>query len=208
MGTESTKTRKKKKYRMDFSLLSLFLWSMGIFVLMGWIFILGILVGRGFLPEGIQSLTKREKQLPGFHDRVSRKNPISPGFKKKSDTVKKFDFYDKLAETGDKVATKSGLGPEKKIAHQKTSNKVAVPKSGANFTLQLASLERKEKAESLVKRLNDHGYPAYISKVDIGEGTYYRVRCGKFKTKEDALSLEKSLAQREGLKGYVVTLEE
>ena len=49
MPPKKSKAKKKgKRYRLDLSRTSLFFWCLGTLFLLAWIFVLGILVGRGF----------------------------------------------------------------------------------------------------------------------------------------------------------------
>ena len=52
MGQKKIKTGETgKRYHFELSRTSVFLWSLGAFVLLAWIFTLGVLAGRGVLPE-------------------------------------------------------------------------------------------------------------------------------------------------------------
>jgi len=49
---KKSNTRKKSKsYQIELSISSIFFWSFGLFLFLGWIFALGIFVGRGFLSQ-------------------------------------------------------------------------------------------------------------------------------------------------------------
>ena len=55
----------------------------------------------------------------------------------------------------------------------------------------------------MVNRLVKKGYPAYHYKVFIKGRSYFRVRCGTFKTRNDAIETQRKLAEKEHLKGFV-----
>ena len=59
----------------------------------------------------------------------------------------------------------------------------------------------------MVNRLIGKGYSAYSYKVFIKGSKYYRVRCGMFRTKEEAINIKKRLAKNEKLNGLVRKVE-
>ncbi|HOI29667.1 MAG TPA: SPOR domain-containing protein [Melioribacteraceae bacterium] len=63
---------------------------------------------------------------------------------------------------------------------------------GTNYNVQASSWRNKEKAELEVKRLRNLGLNAFILEAYLPQkgGTWYRVRIGQFKTKEEAESFE------------------
>jgi hypothetical protein len=65
--------KKGKRYQLELSLTSVFFWSLGLLFILGWIFVLGILVGRGFMPEGVKHLTELTSQITRLQDMVSNK---------------------------------------------------------------------------------------------------------------------------------------
>jgi len=76
MPAKNTEKRKKgRRYHVDFSLVSLFFWGMGIFFLLVWIFVLGILVGRGFLPAGVKSLSELKAPIAKLQEMVTHREP-------------------------------------------------------------------------------------------------------------------------------------
>ena len=79
--------------------------------------------------------------------------------------------------------------------------------SALQFTVQLAALEDRGKAESTIQQLKQRGFDAYFHEVKIKGKTYYRVRCGKFRTKEDAALHAKKLTDQVGLNGFVTKID-
>jgi len=68
MAREKTASKKKaKKYQLEFSLGTMFFWCLGLFFLLAWIFVLGILVGKGMLSHRMENLSVQEKQPAGPH---------------------------------------------------------------------------------------------------------------------------------------------
>ena len=235
------KKNKTKKYHVEFSFTSLLCWILGLFFLLAWIFVLGILVGRGFLPESVKTLSELKAPIAKLQNMVGKKKTDLEEIKD-LDENPKFAFYDELASKKEKTIKRhfsqnnkknSGLKPdkdpsEKKVYVSDTKEKQGSEKpdglpeknpaptqhvtanltgSEGTYTLQLASLERKSQAEKYTNSLLDRGYPAYFYEADIKGKTYYRVRCGRFKTRKEAQAFVTQLAEKENIKGYVTAVE-
>ena len=95
------------------------------------------------------------------------------------------------------------LKPEPETAEQKPTPLL----NKNNYTVQIASLGEKVKAESLINRLIENGFDAYYYEAVVNGKTYYRVRCGKFSTRKEAESYSLKLENEEGIKGFVSRLE-
>ena len=75
------------------------------------------------------------------------------------------------------------------------------------YTVQVASLGEMDKAEKMIKELIDQGHEAYYFEANVEGRTYYRIRCGKFAQREDAVKYAQRLEQETGLKGFVSKVE-
>ncbi len=69
----------------------------------------------------------------------------------------------------------------------------AADKASPGFVVQVAALQSKGDADQLATRLRAHGAAPYINKVELPNGTWYRVRVGKFKTPAEAKAAQKKL---------------
>lgn len=228
------KSKSKKaanKYKIELTSLSFFLWGGCLFFILVWIFVLGILVGRGFLSGSVTVISDLKGQINRLQGMVSAnksKNRRSP---KKSDPNPKLAFYEKLSIKKDeakenwkperkaektkkepfpmKVKTSQEKPQEKKkkegIDTQKRKPEPPIPKT--HYTVQLASLENKIEAEKFIKELIGKGYPAYYYEVRVKDKTYYRIRCGRFMSRKEARNYAGKLKKEEGIEGFVSTLE-
>lgn len=214
---------KKGKFHIEMSSLSLFFWGFCLCFLLAWVFVLGVLVGRGFLPSAVSTsdLKAQVSRLQGLV--LHSKSPSQDTPRVESDP--KLAFYEKLSSKKEEVKKKvpreekparPETTPAKAPAERKAETPSTPPKSaekGPNdtrhnqFTVQLASLEDKAKAEGMVSRLKGSGYDAYYSEVKIKEKIFYRIRCGKFKTREEAGIQAKRLADQAGIHGFVSKVE-
>jgi cell division septation protein DedD len=211
------------RYHFSFSLSSLFFWSFCLLFLLGWIFVLGILVGRGVLPDGVHPLTDLAGRLTGRQGSVSEKVEGEIFEKKAKDP--EFAFFEQLSIKKEE-ATKEKPAPKKvEITKEKPSPKQNVtapreiprspdpppsegkPQARQPYTLQLASLENEHQAAMMVVRLNARGHPAYLSKAEIKGKSYYRVRCGTFDTEKEGNDYRALLLDKEGLRGVLYKVE-
>ncbi len=212
--------KKGKRYQLELSLTSLFFWSLGLFFILGWIFVLGILVGRGFLPEGVKHLTELTSQITRLQDMVSNKKHSDLEVIKNRDKAPKFAFYDELSKKKEETA-KTNKPPTKQIEKKEAASKtqpvekiaVAPPvqenpvKNGPKHTVQIASLESEIQAIRMVNKMVGRGYPAFYLKAHVKGKTYFRVRCGKFESRKEAGEFLTLLARRENIKGFVTRVD-
>ena len=65
---------------------------------------------------------------------------------------------------------------------------------GTIYSVQVASSQRREDAERLVRRFGANGFQAYIMEADLGaKGVWYRVRVGNFVKRDQADEFKKEL---------------
>ncbi len=211
--------------------LSIFLWSFCLFFLLSWIFVLGILVGRGFLPDAVTVLSDLKSQIGKLQAMVNHDRSYDIGSKKEPDPDPKLAFYEKLSSK--KGEAKEKWVPEKKFEDPKKETppvkveayQPALPEikekesteilnkqltsviDTTQYTVQLASLEDGSKAEKMVNQLIERGYPAYFYEAKLDGKTYYRIRCGRFMSREEAGNYAGKVAREFGIKGFVSRLE-
>ncbi|MBN2124603.1 MAG: SPOR domain-containing protein [Deltaproteobacteria bacterium] len=232
MSPKKAKTKKaqKKKYQIEMTSTSIFLWGFCFFFLLAWIFVLGILVGRGFLPGAVTAIHDLKGQISKLQGMVGHKSAPDPAPERTVDQDPKLAFYEKLSSKKDEA--KKGWQPEKAAeppiearapkkaagveepARKTTADTVPVqgkdsefPEAEAKFTVQVASLADREKAEKMIEELRNQGLDAYTYEADVSGRMYYRIRCGRFKDREDAGEYAQRLFRDTGLKGFVSRLE-
>jgi DedD protein len=226
MGPQRTKTEKNpKKYWLQLTATALFFWSLGLTFLLSWVFVLGIFVGRGDISIGIV-----KDQLSGTHDGVeavatpqnSEPSPVEP-----LTPDPKLDFYEELAPKkepapqGDmqtkpekpQLPIKKPIPTEPtapRLEDKPTENKAVPPRTenkDSGYVLQIGSFQDKASAAELVSRLNARGYSTFISTTQVRGKQYYRVKCGPFKTENEADQAKRTLAGRERVNGFVTRAE-
>jgi cell division septation protein DedD len=215
--------KKGKRYQLELSLTSVFFWSLGLLFILGWIFVLGILVGRGFMPEGVKHLTELTSQITRLQDMVSNKKHSDLEVIKNRSKAPKFAFYDELSKKREEAA-ETVKPPAKKIEQKEMPTKTqpvekvaAAPPmqekpaepvgDGPKHTVQIASLESEIQAIRMVNKMVSRGYPAFYLKASVKGKTYFRVRCGRFESRKEAGEFLALLAGREKIKGFVTRVD-
>ena len=229
-NTQSKKTG-KKRYQIEVTSLTLFLWAFCALFFVAWIFVLGIFVGRGFLPGADSALVDLRTQVTKLQEMMARNKRAEPEPQKKESIDEMLAFYEKLESKKDEAKRKEQIAPATKngagngsgtgteaakregLATVESSKpgqgeiRTAPPAGKGAYTLQLASLEEKEKAEALVRDLSSRGYDAYFYEVRVKGKTYYRVRCGRFVTRDEAGVHAAKLLKETKIRGFVSKVE-
>ena len=170
------KKRQKKKYGIELTGASMFLWG-GLFLfLIVWAFILGIFVGEGLLPEK-EFRPKKEKNI------------IQEA---KEETEPEFSFHKRLTAPQPETKKKNNI-PKKQNTF----------KARGCYSVQIAAFLKEKDAQDMVRRLKRRKYDVYYTKTIKDNKTYYRVRCGRLDRKKAEL-LKKKLLRQEHIKGIIV----
>ena len=229
---KSSPKKDVKKIHVELTYFSSILWGVFLLFLLAWVFVLGIFVGRGFLPGNVTILSDMKANMRKLyqlvtHDRSGDLNAAG----KRYESDPKLVFYEKLSNKKDDVRKKwrpeskdenHGTGAAESITEvsqpappeRKKIPKVKIPEgqpgpasNGYQYTLQLVSFSDGVKARQMIRELTDRGYPAYSYEARVKGKTYYRVRCGRFINREDAKKYAEKLEKEGGIKGFVSKLE-
>jgi DedD protein len=239
-----------KKYQIEMTSWSIFLWISCLSLLLAWVFVLGILVGRGFIPESVTMISDLKNELNKLQEMVSyNKRPSPRESVKKDDSDTKLAFYndllnkketdksrgipeakaepqkretiqkknltteERLAEIRAEVSGKEGNAQKKTEGHPEVNPKERpraqqqVSSGKGGYTLQLASLAEKSKAEEAIRKLINRGYDAYFYEVQVRGKPWYRVRSGRFATRSEAEEYAGKVFMETKLKGLVTKIE-
>jgi len=227
--SKKTNPSKKAKYQIELSSMSLVFWAVCILFFMGWIFVLGVLVGRGFLPANT-AIADLKSQVTKLQEMVGRNKRADQKPQAKDDIDSKLGFYDKLeskkedkrkpfpelppeppkSEKTVKPADKTLADVKADIAKKDSSVKKQDAAQNAGpfrYVIQIAALDEKAKAEDMVRKLSERGVEAYLQETVVKGKTFYRVRCGKFVTKEEAGNYAQKLPKEAGTGWRIVNVE-
>jgi hypothetical protein len=199
----SSQKNKGKRFHIEFSGTSAFFGTLICLFFLAWIFFLGILAGGGYFADGLDAVMDRilhqEKRKAGDVAKVqSHSNPT-----KKLDNEPSFEFYKKLSERGEE---KKDLPYAKVRANEPGREGPArSTESARGYTVQVAALGSESQALKMVNQLVRKGHEAFFYKTIIQGKAYFRVMCGKFKSRKEADALQKLLARRENMTKSFVT---
>lgn len=209
---------------------TLVLWGFCALFVMAWVFVIGVFVGRGFLPGADSALMDLKAQITKLQDMTAKNRRSEPEPQRKENIDEMLAFYERLESKKDEAKKKDPISaiarggsknassekPETENPKHEISAKAENPKSGSVadpasgsglYTLQVASLEEKGKAEAVVKRLASRGYDAYLNEARLKGKTYFRVRCGRFATRDEAGDYAAKLFRDLKIRGFVSKIE-
>lgn len=194
-----------------------------LFFISAWMFFLGILVGRGTSPVHFD-IDRLQKELAALkkssiQKEIKRYKINSPDSLEKSD----FGFHKTLKSPEENIPLSKKepvrqkpvqTAPENPLpaqarqpAAKEHNNELyskAMTESGRSFTIQLAASQDKKYADGMVSRLKEKNYPAYLETAKIaGKGTWYRVRIGGFRDRDEANRFLDTL-KKNNLNGMVI----
>ena len=197
-------------------------WLVLIISLCSWMFVLGILVGRGLSPVhfDVSSLQKeltdlKEAVMQSQEKQLHQKTSIS-------ELADSLEFHEKLKSNTTEAKIEDPPAPRqkpplKKKRMEKNKPKVlAQPKQkpvklikkpgvGKRLAIQVASVKDEKDAAAIVKRLKGLNYPAYTIKAVIPDkGTWYRVRVGTFNNMAKATQTLEKLKKNK-TKGFLIS---
>lgn len=72
------------------------------------------------------------------------------------------------------------------------------------YSVQVAAFLKEKDALNMIRRLRKKKYHAYYTKTTKDNRIYYRVRCGRFNSKQKAEVLRKRILREEHIKGIIV----
>jgi cell division septation protein DedD len=217
--------RKGKDKRYYFSRGQFILLGCGFTVASVIIFFLGMLVGQGIeerkivkpaeplmkIPirptQGPNSVLAPPKEDITFYDTLTRSATAQARAEEELREAKKAEKIAKAEITGSKLPARQELASVAKRAEdkpleaaRKLQSADAEPKnSGKPWTVQVNAFPDEKSAKSSVDRLRDKGYNAYVSESRIQGRTWYRVRVGRFDSRDEAEKIQESLRKREHL---------
>ncbi len=199
-------------------------WVLAIFFISVWMFVLGVLVGRGTSPLKFD-IEKFEKEISALRASAEKKELEQQDLEKYAEKGRgRLEFYEELKKTGaeddddliepviKRAAIKAPEEPKTKkpapkikkpeLVRKKEKKRAEKPAPG-KYTIQVASLKEKRQADGLARKLRKKGLPVYIEEAAIrNKGVWYRVRIGSYKSKDEA----KKFIRDNRIEGFILKL--
>ena len=196
VNKRSSSKKERRRYTFQLTLSSLLLLSICLVFILAWVFSLGIMAGRGFLPSAIEIFSSIKEEVANDEEEkdINHPRPIRE---------EELTFYKQLVSK--KERTKKRVRSSHVLKDKDNKAKVEQLKEDIRgYSVQVAALKDKGKAEKMVERLIGLGYPAYYYQALIDDEMYYRVRCGPFLSIEEVSRWAERLADKEGFKPFII----
>jgi cell division septation protein DedD len=75
------------------------------------------------------------------------------------------------------------------------------------FTLQVRAFPERDRAEELVEHLRQRGVRAYLSSGEVrGRGKWFRVRVGRFSSRDDAERFRRDFVARQNTEAFITVV--
>ena len=231
---KSEAEKKPRLYRFELSGLRLILYSCCLVLALSWMFVFGVLVGRGIPLVDLDS-TSLQAQLLRF---LGLGRPQVQPIENAAETwdpqtvLKSLDYYENLTQKdapADKgvpeasIAQGKGSGkdaeaqkarpsgqppqPDAESEKESRANKDAPPgvKGEEHFTLLVVSLRDAANAAKLVDQLKAKGYAPRLENINLNTGgRWNRVLVGSFGSREEALRFAAEFNRKEHMEGLVI----
>ncbi|MBN1907518.1 MAG: SPOR domain-containing protein [Deltaproteobacteria bacterium] len=257
MGKAKEKSRSGQKM-IVISRSYAFLLGCFILFLFFWMFVLGVLVGKGVIPGAmfdIKHPINRVRALFGLNEKIEYEPPKEASLdfyadlenKKKKAKVKNLitaedkipdqqitlsrDEKSPLPDTGNEVRVvirsketgeeatplikddtiQTPLADEKKEKSLSSSSKELPPDrervAGEHYSVQIAAISDLTKAKETIKDLVDRGYDAYYYAATVNGKKTFRIMCGRFHDRNDAVKYHLRLKNELGYNGFISKVE-
>jgi septal ring-binding cell division protein DamX len=192
-------------------------------LIMVWIFVLGVLVGRGVIPNPLE---KGFFQKPPTEDSLQSPSVAQGNPKMETQELQpqpKLDFYEDLNKERAEIKGVIPKEPEsarpseelrseglKTETPEKVENgtreKAEEKKTPSRYVIQLASFKEEAQARLFIEQMNKKEIPCQLSTVNSNGVTWYRVRTGGFEDRASAQVFSLSLKEKHHLNPMVVAL--
>jgi cell division septation protein DedD len=108
------------------------------------------------------------------------------------------------------IEGKEEVKPQVAKAEQPETRTIPEGKMPAGrFTVNVGSFRKRDRAERLMKQLEEKGYEAFVAEATIPQkGTWYRVSVGRFTSRGEAGSFAQALKEKEGMDSFVREVKE
>ena len=217
--------RKGKDKRFYFSRGQFVLLGCGFSVASMIVFFLGMLVGQGMeerkivkpaepvmkIPirptQGSNSASAAAKEEITFYDTLTRPAPAQARSEEEPREPKKPEKNAKAESRENRLPARQEVASVAKRAEDKPAPAGSKPRpveadakeSRRPWTVQVNAFPDEKSAKTLVDRLRDKGYNAYLSESRIQGRVWYRVRVGRFESRDEAEKTQESLKRKEHL---------
>jgi len=169
-------------------------------VICGLFFMVGVKVGKE--AKEVELKVASEYATPGV--KPSPKEPVSQDIKSPEEIT--------LPELTEKETKPTSAPPQTtKLppAGKEEPKRQPTPSVNGYYTIQVMAISDRERAFSIRDSLKNKGYPAYmVTATDPDDKVTYKVRIGRFATREEAQKVAQQVKEREGLTTWITQVEQ
>lgn len=190
-------TSSGRKFSFEFTFTGLFALSSLFLVVLVWVFVLGILVGRGYHPERfVPQLDKvlPEKGQPQAENEVLRSEELGffKALRRDSDSEKPQDD-----EKSSPPAEEASVPPAEAVAEEEQSSPPPSAQGDQRYALvyQVAAFQAEDKAVSVQKKLRNAQMDSFLAEVQREGTTWHRVLVPFTGTRQQAQDFQTRLAE-------------
>ena len=216
--------RKGKDKRFYFSRGQFLLLGCGFSVASMLVFFLGMLVGQGMEERKIVKPAEPAMRIPvrpaqgsnsaagakeeiTFYDTLTRPAPAQARTEEETREAKKAEKSSKAESRENRLPARQEVTSVVKRAEDKPAPAAIKPRpaeadvkeSRRPWTVQVNAFPDEKAAKTWVDRLQDKGYNAYLSESRIQGRVWYRVRVGRFESRDEAEKTQEALKRKENL---------
>ena len=201
--------KKTRRFTFQFGWGGLLGGSFAATLVLAWIFVLGILVGRGSIPNPFQlpfleklNLLPATKSMPAVTTPdlpqpatpAPDKNPKGKTAPEKTPEVK-LDFFHSL---DNKRPVVTGVVPRESSGGKKSTGV---------YTVQIASFRDGEKAQTFLEQMAGKNIDCYISPTKSKNVLWYRIRTGRYNDLDEARAVVADLKEKYRMEALAVKIE-
>jgi cell division septation protein DedD len=151
------------------------------------------------------TLTKAPAAKPAVEAKAEETEPKkTTGAATKGKTLQSQDAATARSKAADKGGENAPTGTEAETEAVKTAEGKTTSK---NWSVQVNAYPDEKSANDLVDRLKNKGYNAFVTQANIKGKVWYRVRVGRFGSREEAEKTEESLKNKENLGKAFATIK-
>lgn len=208
--------RQRRRFQVQLSGPQALLYALGLVAALTWMFVFGVMVGRGvpMAGAGSDSLKGRLAHFLGLDQKPpERVEKASETWKSTEEMLQALSYHNELkgksipteasgsAKTED-APTQTPAAPPPPVAATEPGSQ---PPAAGRYVLMVASLRSKDNADSLLAGLKAKGYSPWLEAVPMAEGgLWYRVVLGNFEKRQDAQQFAASFNEKENQQSLVI----
>ncbi len=214
MKSKKNTPEQRKVFNFRLTLVQLVLLMSAALVVCLWMFVLGVLTGRGVIFTrvkwlGIESKQTTESVNPSASTVQIKNHETADTEDLTPEKIeKRLEFFHNLDKTTEQLE-------RHKISSKQSPNKSGELRQGEKkskrekFFILVASFRKGDMAKALANRLKKYGYSGNVEKVDLKEkGVWYRVCVGNYSQKSEARKHAKVIKEKFRVSPLVMLVSE